>query len=196
MIHDRADAAEVRLVGRVRIGDREGADAAAAAARQEATDAGLEPAAIEAACDAARAAASLRPFELVRRIGRREHTLRFSLGGEEYGGTLAQVLLPPHTHPSHRPFGCFCPTSVPWVLLPLPVGVYPPPLPSRRRKRSWTSGVTPPLGGVPPPSQWCAPSAQVQAQLDEVLRARQLARVSFFGQVLLPPTPPLLSWSL
>ena len=31
------------------------------------------------------------PFEVVRTMGKREHTLRFSLGGEVYDGTLAQV---------------------------------------------------------------------------------------------------------
>ena len=53
-------------------------------------------------------------FEVVRVMGRREHTLRFTLGSEEYSGTLAQV----------------------------------------------------------------------QAQLDQVLRAEHLGRVCFFGQVV------------
>ena len=61
-------------------------------------------------------------FEVVRVMGRREHTLRFTLGCEEYSGTLAQV----------------------------------------------------------------------QAQLDQVLRAEHLGRVCFFGQVALLLTMAIL----
>ena len=61
-------------------------------------------------------------FEVVRVMGRREHTLRFTLGSEEYSGTLAQV----------------------------------------------------------------------QAQLDQVLRAEHLGRVCFFGQVALLLTMAIL----
>ena len=61
-------------------------------------------------------------FEVVRVMGRREHTLRFTLGSEEYSGTLAQV----------------------------------------------------------------------QSQLDQVLRAEHLGRVCFFGQVALLLTMAIL----
>lgn len=99
-------------------------------------------------------------------MGRREHTLRFTLGDESFDGTLAQVLnaprpsFPPHPMPAH---------------LPVPARIFQAPFYSS--ESLVTHGHAFSSLHLPSPLPM-----QVQEMLDSALRSTQLPRIAFFGQ--------------